>query len=126
MQTLDSYIFKIAKPFDKNIDNGPEFTSYKFVEWAKRKDIKLQYIQPGKPVQNSYIERFNRTYRQEKLGAYLFDELTQVRSLTEEWINMYNRQRPHSSLDDITPNEVHKEPKGSPDSLLLTVSENWE
>jgi putative transposase len=65
--------------------------------------IELQYIQPGKPIQNSYIERFNRTYRQEILGAYLFEDLSQVKALTEEWINLYNRQRPHDSLNGLTP-----------------------
>ena len=61
------------------------------------------YIQPGKPVQNSFIERFNRTYRQEILGAYLFEDLSQVSALTEEWINLYNLQRPHDSLNGLTP-----------------------
>jgi putative transposase len=54
-------------------------------------------------VQNSFIERFNRTYRQEILGAFLFDELHQVNILTEEWLNLYNRQRPHDSLNGLTP-----------------------
>jgi len=100
---LDKIIDWRDKPERIRIDNGPEFTSYVFVEWAKRRGIKLQYIQPGKPVQNSYIERFNRTYRQEILGAFLFEDLSQVRTLTEEWINLYNTQRPHDSLSGLTP-----------------------
>jgi putative transposase len=65
--------------------------------------IDIQYIQPGKPVQNSFIERFNRTYRQEILSAFLFEQLSQVRSLTEEWMSLYNCQRPHDSLNGLTP-----------------------
>jgi putative transposase len=63
------------------VDNGPEFTSYTFVEWAKKNEIEIQHIQPGKPLQNSYIERFNRTFRQEILGAFLFDDLNK----SETW-----------------------------------------
>jgi len=103
IRELDKLIEWRGKPERIRIDNGPEFTSFVFVEWAKMRGIELQYIQPGKPIQNSYIERFNRTYRQEILSAYLFEDLSQVRALTAEWINLYNRQRPHDSLNGLTP-----------------------
>jgi len=80
----------------------------------------------GKPTQISFIERFNRSYRQEILSAFLFDNFSQVRTLTDEWINVYNRQRPHSSLKDLTPDEIYYEPEKSPKSLLETVAEIWE
>ncbi|MCK4992299.1 MAG: transposase [Bacteroidales bacterium] len=73
------------------------------LKMMKKRGIELLYIQPGKPTQNSFIERFNRSFRQEILSAFLFDTLSQVRALIEEWINIYNRQRPHDSLNGLTP-----------------------
>lgn len=100
---LDKIIGWRGKPERIRMDNGPEFTSHTFVDWAKKRGIELLYIQPGKPTQNSFFERLNRSYRQEILGAFLFDSFSQVRTLTEEWINVYNRQRPHDSLNGLTP-----------------------
>ncbi|MBL1142296.1 MAG: transposase, partial [Proteobacteria bacterium] len=68
-------------------------------------DIELEFIQPGKPTQNSYVERFNRTYRDEILNMYAFKTLTQVREITDNWIREYNEERPHDALGDLTPNE---------------------
>ena len=64
-----------------------------FTEWCKRQNIKLRFIQPDKPDQNAYIERFNRTYRDEVLSAYLFDSLDEVREITAEWLDRYNEIR---------------------------------
>jgi len=64
------------------IDNGPEFLSGEFVVWAESVGMSLQYIQPGEPNQNAYIERFNRTYRNELLDLYLFRDLDEVREAT--------------------------------------------
>lgn len=61
------------------------------------------YIQPGKPTQNSFVERFNRTYRDEILNMYVFKSLSQVRELTDDWIREYNEERPHESLGNLTP-----------------------
>ncbi len=84
-------------------DNGPEIISQTFADWCASNDIEIWYIQPGKPNQNPFIERFNRTYRQEVLDAHLFDSLDQVRTVTEQWLHVYNEIRPHDALGRIPP-----------------------
>jgi putative transposase len=88
------------------VDNGPEFLSGDFVSWAESAGMMIRYIQPGEPNQNAYIERFNRTYRDEVLSLYLFRNLAEVREITYWWMIDYNESRPHDSLDDMTPVEV--------------------
>ena len=85
------------------VDNGPEYISQRLMEWAEQHGVMISHIQPGKPAQNGYIERFNRTYREDILDQYWFSDLDEVRDLTEEWMIMYNGQRPHSSLGNKTP-----------------------
>ena len=68
-------------PDSFRLDNGPEFTSFEFTEWCKLKNIKISYIQPGRPMQNAYIERFNKTYRGEVLDAYLFENLEAIKNI---------------------------------------------
>jgi len=63
----------------------------------------LEFIESGTPTQNPYVERFNRTYRDEILNMYVFRTLNEVRELTENWIKQYNNERPHDSLNDLTP-----------------------
>lgn len=87
-------------------DNGPEFLSGEFVGWAESVGMMIHYIQPGEPNQNAYIERFNRTYREEVLQRYLFRNLNEVREITYGWKTDYNELRPHGSLNDRTPAEV--------------------
>ena len=87
------------------VDNGSEFTSTIFTDWAAAHGILVDYIKPGCPYQNAYIERFNRSYRNEVLDCYLFSNLNEVRQLTDEWIEVYNHERPHDSLNDMTPAE---------------------
>lgn len=84
-------------------DNGPEFISQKLEEWAEEHDVLLNFIQPGKPAQNAYIERFNRTYREEVLDLYLFGSLAEARAITEEWLEEYNAIRPHEALGGLSP-----------------------
>jgi putative transposase len=92
-------------PLKIRLDNGPELISIAMAEWAEENRVKLEFIQPGKPTQNSYVERFNRTYREEVLDLYLFSRLSEVRDITDEWIEQYNRERPHESLKNLTPVE---------------------
>jgi len=92
-----------GRPQAIRCDNGPELTSQVFTDWCKREGIEIHHIQPGKPDRNANIERFNRTYREEVLSAYLFESLTEVRDLTEEWLDRYNEIRPHDALGSLPP-----------------------
>lgn len=105
IRVLDRIIEERGKPDQIRVDNGPEFTCSLFATWCRDKDISLLYIQPGRPMQNGFIERFNGTYRREILDAYVFFELYEVRKLTEEWIVLYNHHRPHEALGNKTPFE---------------------
>ena len=83
--------------------------------WAESHGVNLEFIQPGKPTQNSYIERFNRTYREEVLDLYVFNSLSEVRAITEDFIREYNEERPHESLGNMSPiNFAAQRAGGSP------------
>ena len=109
IQAMKRAIEEHGKPAKVRVDNGPEFTSSVFTDWCKAQEITIQFIQPGRPMQNAFIERLNRTFRQDVLDAHLFEDISQVRILVEEWIVDYNRYRPHESLGGITPEQYKKE-----------------
>jgi len=88
------------------VDNGPEFISEKLAEWCNSKKITLIFIQPGKPTQNAYVERFNGSMRRELLNAYIFRTLDEVREKAEEWMFDYNNHRPHEALNNKTPADL--------------------
>lgn len=84
-------------------DNGPELISQLMENWSEKHDVLLDFIEPGKPAQNAYIERFNRTYREDVLDFYLFNNLAEVKQITEQWLEEYNAIRPHDSLGGLPP-----------------------
>ena len=94
-----------GKPEKIRVDNGPEFIAEKLKSWCAFQGIELHFIQPGKPTQNSLIERFNRTFRTDFLDVYLFENLVQMRNYAEIWMWKYNNERPHSALQYLTPRD---------------------
>lgn len=90
-------------PSQIRVDNGPELISAEFFDWCEVHGIEVAYIQPGKPQQNGFVERFNDSFRREFLNAYLFETLTQVREMSWLWRLDYNDERTHESLGDLPP-----------------------
>jgi len=87
IRILEDLIRLYGRPARVRVDNGPELTAEAFVNWCAAQRIAIGYIQPGKPDQNAFIERFNRSFREEVLDAYLFDSLEQVREITDAWLS---------------------------------------
>jgi len=90
------------------VDNGPEFISDRLDAWCRDNGIELVFIQPGKPMQNGYIERCNGNIRRELLNAYIFRTINEVREKAEEYRVDFNQSRPHDALNNLTPEEYAK------------------
>lgn len=106
VRVLDELVDIRGRPERLRLDNGPELISDALSDWAKRHgNVQLAFIQPGKPMQNALIERFNRTYREEVLDCYVFETLGEVRRMTAEWLTRYNHQRPHEALGNLSPRQ---------------------
>ncbi len=108
VSVLEDIITERGKPEQIRVDNGPEFLSNVFKEWCRKHEIEIKYIQPGKPMQNGYIERLNKTFREDILDAYQFDTLEEVRILSDEWQFNYNYYHPHKSLNRKTPDAFRR------------------
>jgi putative transposase len=102
---LDKVLLQRGTPESITIDNGPEFTSKALDHWAYRNGVHLDFIQPGRPVENGYIESFNGKLRDECLNVEVFFSLADARRKLYLWRRDYNHYRPHSALDDRTPAE---------------------
>lgn len=103
IRALDQIIEWRGKPSAIRCDNGPEYISQKLIDWATGNKITLLYIQPGKPTQNAYIERFNRTARHEWLDLHLFESIEHAQLLATQWLWTYNNDRPHTSIGGVPP-----------------------
>ena len=105
VRILDQIAVWRGLPKRIRFDNGPELTALAVAAWAEENGVELEFISPGKPMQNGFIERFNRSYREAVLDMYIFETLEDVKIETEKWLGVYNQHRPHESLGNLTPLE---------------------
>jgi putative transposase len=104
-RTLDNIIEWRGKPKQIRCDNGPEYISEVLKSWAQENEIHLAFIQPGKPQQNAYVERYNRTVRYAWLSTFLFSSICEVQVYATRWLWSYNHERPNMALGGITPKQ---------------------
>lgn len=109
VQTLERLAALRGLPEVITVDNGPEFSGKTLDGWAYKNKVHLNFIRPGKPVENAYIESFNGKFRDECLNENRFLSLRQARQIIETWRKDYNEVRPHSSLNDLTPQEFARQ-----------------
>ena len=102
---LDAVMKTRGRPMTIVSDNGTELTSMAILRWQEETSVAWHYIQPGKPQQNGFVESFNGRLRDELLNETLFGSLAQARRIIENWRIDYNTERPHTSLNGLTPNE---------------------
>lgn len=102
---LDQLVWLHGKPEKIVVDNGPEFTGSAMLKWSMLNDVCLDYIQPGKPMENAICESFNGRFRDECLNEHYFIDIDHARTVIEAWQQDYNQTRPHGSLGLLTPKE---------------------
>ena len=103
VRSLNQIIEWRGKPLAIRVDNGPEYVSSTLMTWAEKQGIALTYIQPGKPQQNAYVERYNRTVRHEWLDLYIFETIEEVQEIAIKWLWTYNNERPNMGIGGVTP-----------------------
>lgn len=115
IRVLDRVAAWRGYPRKLRLDNGPEMVCIALADWAEGHSVSLEFIRPGKPMQNGFIERFKRSYREAVLDMYVFRRLEEVREQTQRWMKEYNEERPHESLGNQTPREylLTKQPEVS-------------
>jgi putative transposase len=121
-EVLDRVALTYGLPEVIRVDNGPEFTSKALDQWAYENGVRLDFIRPGKPVENAFIESFNASLRKECLNVHWFQTIDEARQRIEQWRKEYNGYRPHSSLDNLTPAEyaLKHEKEGASETEILT------
>ena len=102
IRSLEQIIEWRGKPAAIRCDNGPEYISTVLLTWAERQNIRIDHIQPGKPQQNAYVARYNRTIRYDWLNQYLFSSVAEVQDYATRWLWGYNHERPNMALGGIT------------------------
>ena len=105
IRSLDQVIEWRGKPSKIRCDNGPEYISDALRDWAVRRGVVLQFIQPGKPQQNAYIERYNKTVRYDWLAHYLFESVADVQEYATKWLWSYNHERPNMAIGGVPPKQ---------------------
>jgi len=105
IRALDQVMEWRGKPKAIRCDNGPEYISSKIIEWAEKREIRLAHIQPGKPQQNAYVERYNRTVRYDWLSQFLFDTIKEVQDYATRWLWTYNNERPNMAVGGVPPRQ---------------------
>lgn len=122
-RVLDQVAEERGYPRKLRSDNGPEFVAQAMANWAEENEVELIPIEPGKPTQNAYIERYNRTFRQEVLDVYAFGNLDEVRDTSTRWLYDYNHERPHLSLDRQPPVAYRRRHEASRQKASARVAE---
>jgi putative transposase len=103
IRSLDRIIEWRGKPERIRVDNGPEYVSGKLLAWAEKHHISIRHIQPGKPQQNAYVERYNRTVRHEWLDQHIIESIAEAQHFATRWLWTYNNERPNMGIGGITP-----------------------
>ena len=118
-EELDKLKEKIGLPKEITVDNGPEFISNALDEWAYKNGVRLYFITPGEPTENPFIESFNGKFRDECLSMNWFLDIRHAKEVIERWRIEYNTERPHSSLDYLTPSEFVAKLNGKTGGISL-------
>ena len=122
VRVLERLVVTCGTPKYITVDNGPEFRSKALDQWAYQNQVTLDFIRPGKPVDNCYIESFNSRFREECLSRHYFNSITEAKVLIEKWRKAYNEFRPHRALKGLTPREfAEKHQQGTQNTNLSVV-----